>query len=278
MDEQNVEACLMLPTAGVGVEPQLRTPQHREVLYPTVRAFNRWLEEDWGYGADGRIYGAPINSLVDVDEAIRELERLLAEGARFMVLTAGPIDGRSPGDPFFDPFWARCQESGINVVYHIGRTPFSEMYNTPWGLRPHPPSHRHSLMEYALSFTDRPVADTMTALIADNVFGRFPRLKVLSVEYGSSWVAPLLTKLDHIARLYSKDMWRFGAPPMKPSDLFRQNVWVAPFFEDEIADLAELIGVGHVLNGSDYPHPEGLLWPAEFADELEGLRGRRGAE
>ncbi len=29
-----------------------------EVLYPSVRAFNRWLEEDWGYGRDRRIYGA----------------------------------------------------------------------------------------------------------------------------------------------------------------------------------------------------------------------------
>jgi hypothetical protein len=26
-----------------------------------------------------------------------------------------------------------------------------------------------------------------------------------------------------------------------------------------------------VLNGSDYPHPEGLLWPREFAEELEGM-------
>ena len=25
------------------------------------------------------------------------------------------------------------------------------------------------------------------------------------------------------------------------------------------------------LGGSDYPHPEGLLWPAELADELEGM-------
>ena len=269
MDEQNVEACLILPTTGVGVEPQLR--EHPEVIYPSLRAFNRWLEEDWGYGSDGRIYGAPLNSLFDLEQAIEELDRLLALGVRFMVLTAGPIGGRSPGDPYFDPFWARCQESGINVVYHIGRTPFSEMYNTPWGLRPHPPSHRHSLMEYALSFTDRPIADTITAHIADNTFGRFPRLKVLSVEYGSSWVGPLLTKLDHIARLYSKDMWRFGAPPMTPGDSFRQNVWVAPFFEDDVAALCRLIGVEHVLNGSDYPHPEGLLWPAEFADELDGL-------
>ncbi len=269
MDEQGVDACLMLPTTGVGVEPQLReTP---EVLYPSVRAFNCWLEEDWGYGGNGRIFGAPILSLFDLGEALAELERLLARGARFAVLTAGPVNGRSPADPYFDPFWARCEEAGLNVVYHIGRTPFTEMYNVPWGLRPHPPSHRHSLMEYALAFTERPIVDTITALIADNLFGRFPNLKVLSVEYGSSWVAPLLHKLDHIARLYSKDMWRFGAPPLKPSDTFRQNVWVAPFFEDDIVALAKLIGVGHVLNGSDYPHPEGLARPIEFADELAGL-------
>lgn len=269
LDEQGVEACLMLPTAGVGVEPQLReTP---EILYPSVRAFNRWLEEDWGYGADARIYGAPLNSLFDRAEAIRELERLLSRGARFMVLTAGPVCGRSPADPYFDPFWARCEESGINVVYHIGRTPFSEMYNTPWGLRPHPPSHRHSLMEYALSFTERPIVDTLTALIADDLFSRFPALKVLSVEYGSSWVAPMLNKLDHIARLFSKDMWRFGAPSLTPTETFRNNIWVAPFFEDDVPGLVETIGVEHVLNGSDYPHPEGLLWPVEFADELEGL-------
>jgi predicted TIM-barrel fold metal-dependent hydrolase len=269
MDRQDVEACLLLPTAGVGVEPQLReTP---EVLYPSLRAFNRWLEEDWGYGADGRLFGAPLLSLFDREEAIAELDRVLARGARFAVLTAGPFAGRSPADPYFDPFWARCQEASLNVVYHIGRTPFSEMYNPPWGLRPHPPSHRHTLMEWALSFTERPVVDTITALIADNLFGRFPRLRVLSVEYGSSWVAPLLHKLDHLARLFSKDMWRFGVPPERPSDTFRQHVWVAPFFEDDIPALARLIGVGHVLAGSDYPHPEGLLWPAEFADELAGL-------
>ncbi|HVM96674.1 MAG TPA: amidohydrolase family protein [Candidatus Acidoferrales bacterium] len=270
MDEQDVESCLMLPTTGVGIEPQLReTP---DILYPSVRAFNRWLEEDWGFGGDGRIYGAPLLSLFDLPQALGELDRVILAGARFVVLTAGPpVLGHSPAEPAYDPFWARCAEADINVLFHIGRTPFSEMYNTPWGLRPHPPSHRHSLMEMALSFTERPVVDTITALISDNLFGRFPKLKILTVEYGSSWVAPLLHKLDHIARLFSKDMWRFGMPPLPPSETFRQNVWVAPFFEDDVVALARLIGPSHVLNGSDYPHPEGLEWPVEFVDELEGL-------
>ena len=269
MDAQDVEACLILPTTGVGVETQLReTP---DVLYPSLRAFNRWLEEDWGFGADGRIYGAPLLSLFDLDGALVELDRLLAAGARFGILTAGPVAGRSPADPHFDPFWARCEEAGLNVIYHIGRTPFSEMYNPPWGLRAHPPSHRHSLMEWALSFTERPIADTITALVADNLFGRFPRLRVLSIEYGSTWVAPLVRKLDHLARLFSKDMWRFGTPPLKPSETVRQNIWVAPFFEDDIVGLAKVLSPSHVLGGSDYPHPEGLLRPTEFADELDGF-------
>jgi predicted TIM-barrel fold metal-dependent hydrolase len=126
-------------------------------------------------------------------------------------------------------------------------------------------------MEYALSFTERPVVDTLTALIADNLFDRFPGLKVLTVEYGSSWVKPLLTRLDHIARLHSKDMWRFGAPSLKPSETFRRNVWVTPFFEDDVVGLVEVLGDSHVLAGSDYPHPEGLLWPTDFANELRGM-------
>ena len=96
MDEQDVEACLMLPTTGVGVEPQLReTP---EVLYPSLRAFNRWLEEDWGYGGDGRIYGAPLLSLFDLDAGARRARA--PAGARRALrrsLTAGPVAGRSPG-------------------------------------------------------------------------------------------------------------------------------------------------------------------------------------
>ena len=271
MDEQRIEKTLMLPTAGVGLATQLTEPKHRELLYPTMRAFNRWIEEDWGYGADGRIYGAPMLSLEHIDEGVAELDRLIALGAKFVCVMGGPIAGKSPGDPHFDPFWARVQEAGVSVVYHIGSTTLGPAYNPVWGLRPMPPSHRHSLMEYYLSFTERPVADTIASLISDNLFGRFPGVRLLSVEYGSHWVEPLINKLDSLARLYSKDLWRHGAPPMSPSETFKRHVWVAPFYENDVVGLANLIGADRVLNGSDYPHPEGLADPVEFVDELDGL-------
>ena len=271
MDEQGVEKTLMLPTAGIGLATQLTEPAHRELLYPTLRAFNRWLEEDWGYGTDGRIYGAPMLALDDLDAALVELERLIQAKARFICVMGGPVAGKSPGHTDFDPFWARVEEAQIGIVYHIGSTSLGPAYNTAWGFRAMPPSHRHSMMEYYLSFTDRPVADTIAALLADNLFGRFPSLRILSVEYGSAWVAPMLGKLDSLSRLYSKDLYRFGTPPLSPTESFRNNVWVAPFYENDVVGLSELIGVGQVLNGSDYPHPEGLAEPIEFLEELEGL-------
>ncbi len=66
-------------------------------------------------------------------------------------------------------------------------------------------------------------------------------------------------------------MWRFGAPPASPSEMIKRHVYVSPFFEDDVVGLAGVLGAERVLAGSDYPHPEGLAEPWEFAEELDGL-------
>ncbi|MET0283704.1 MAG: amidohydrolase family protein, partial [Polyangiales bacterium] len=55
---------------------------------------------------------------------------------------------------------------------------------------------------------------------------------------------------------------------MNPIEQFKRNIYVAPFFEDDLAELIENIGADHVLFGSDYPHPEGLSDPVTFPDHL----------
>src|SRR6202022_3273686 len=90
------------------------------VLYANLAAFNRWLDDDWGYAYGDRIYGVPILSLRVLDAAIKELDRCIARGARVISLKTGPVYGRSPGDPHFDPFWARVDEAALTVALHIG--------------------------------------------------------------------------------------------------------------------------------------------------------------
>jgi predicted TIM-barrel fold metal-dependent hydrolase len=54
----------------------------------------------------------------------------------------------------------------------------------------------------------------------------------------------------------------------KPSELFKQNIWVAPYHEEDISGLIDLIGAEHVLFGSDFPHAEGLANPADFVESI----------
>lgn len=270
MDAQNVQAAVLLPTLGVTVQHHLGC--YPELEYPTLRAFNRWVQEDWGYGEDGRIFGAACLSLNNREEACVELERLINEGVRVVHLPCGPVGGRSPADPYFDPFWARMQEAGVLLAYHIGETCFNEMYSARWGEPANPPIHRFSALNTFWGIGGRTITDQVATMICHDLFGRFPGLQVAVIEFGSSWVAETINNLDKIYRMADhKTKWTFGKPSHKPSELFRQHFSVVPFFEEDIEGLVNQIGDDRVINGSDYPHPEGMQSPIEMSDELTRL-------
>ena len=269
MDEQGVESCLMLPTVGVCVEHFMK--QDVEQTYVNLPAFNRWLEDDWGYGTDGRIFGVPLLSLLDLDEAIRELERVRDRGAKVVHLRPGPVDGRSPADPYFDPFWARLAEAGIVVAFHISEAGYNEAFSTAWGAEANPSSHRQSAFQWTFFYGDRPIMETMGALVLHNLFGRFPDLRVVSVENGSLWVPYTLKAMDKMKGMGRNGPWPGGRVHGRPSEIFREHVYVSPHHEEDIVALSGLIGTDRVVLGSDYPHVEGLKNPADFADALTPL-------
>lgn len=269
MDEQGVEGCLMLPSLGVCVEHFMTDDVGQ--TYANLRAFNRWLEEDWGYGTDGRTFGVPLLSLLDVDEAVAELERVRDRGARVVHLRPGPVAGRSPADPHFDPFWARVQEAGIAVAFHISESGYNEKFSTAWGEEANPTSHQQSAFQWTFFYGDRPIMETIGALVLHNLFGRFPDVQVLSVENGSLWVPYLLKAMDKMKGMGRNGPWLGGRVEGRPSDIFKQHVTVSPYHEEDIAGLVSLIGAECVVFGSDYPHPEGLKNPADFADGLISL-------
>lgn len=281
MDRAGVRACMLWPSLGLGVENQLRDDPAACVA--NLRAFNRWLDDDWGLAYGGRVFGVPWLTLVDLDAALVELDCVLDRGARAVALLFSPVNGRSLGDPYFDPWWARCAEAGIPVGFHGAESGYNQLFSVHWGEPARPAAHAQSPFQRA-AFFERAVMDTLASLVLHNVFGRHPQLRVMSIENGSAWVPYLLRVMDKSGRSGMYGTWLGGRVEDRPSDVFRHHVSVAPNDDDDIRGLVDLIGATQVLLGSDYPHPEGHEAPARFldgsglsAEEVELVSRRNGA-
>jgi predicted TIM-barrel fold metal-dependent hydrolase len=76
--------------------------------------------------------------------------------------------------------------------------------------------------------------------------------------------------MDRAARMCGPQDWPFGPIGERPREVFKRHVKVAPFPEDNIVGLIELLGEDAVVAGSDWPHPEGEKHPQDFTARIEG--------
>jgi predicted TIM-barrel fold metal-dependent hydrolase len=183
------------------------------------------------------------------------------------LIRPAPVPGyrgpRSFGLPEFDPFWKKVVESDILVTLHSSDSGYTRYANEWMGSEtehlPFQPQAFRMLSAW------RPVEDAVAALVCHGALSRFPTLKVAVVENGSTWVEPLLKRM---ADTYKKLPQDFLEDPVA---VVKRQVHVSPFWEDDLGELAGLVGEDRVLFGSDFPHPEGLADPASYAEELTGL-------
>lgn len=107
-----------------------------------------------------------------------------------VLIRTGPVAGRSPADPHFDPLWARVHEAGIPVALHISTSGYEAELSRMWGENPRASHRTFTAFQWFVAFATRPITDTLAALVMHNLFGRFPDLRIVSIENGSLWVAP----------------------------------------------------------------------------------------
>ena len=74
MDEQGLERAFLFPTLAVGIEGL--NPTEVPITYKVFRAFNEWLDDDWGFVHEERLYAAPAIPVLDPVRATEELERV----------------------------------------------------------------------------------------------------------------------------------------------------------------------------------------------------------
>jgi predicted TIM-barrel fold metal-dependent hydrolase len=266
MDEQGMDGCFLFPTLGVGVEEAL--VHDADAAHAVFHAFNEWMHDDWTFNYKQRIYAAPYISMIDPDAAVRELDWALERGTHVVVMRSGPVRGpgfsRSPGDTVYDPFWARVNESGILAAYHSGDSGYHR-YAEDWGSSGEMEAFRYDPFRN-LTSGYRPIHDTMAALVCHGVFTRHPNVRVATIESGSDWVPPLARGLK---KAYAQVPGAFGGHD--PVEQLRTNMWVSPYYEDDLRQLREELGAERIIFGSDFPHAEGLAHPKAFVDDLAGF-------
>ena len=266
MDELGVQRSLMFPTLASLVEERMRDDP--KLIVAVVHALNEWLLDVWKFNYEDRIFTTPVITLPFVDKAIEELDWVVANGAKAILVRPAPVPGlegpRSFALPEFDPFWQRVVEHDILVAMHSSDSGYSrfdaEWEGTNSEMLPFVTNTFRMVNEW------RPVQDTVASWVCHGALFRFPDLKIAVIENGSAWLEPLL---ETLADVYKKAPEGFGM--QDPVAAIKKSIHVSPFYEEGVTDLIDLIGVDRVLFGSDYPHPEGLAEPTHFADMLGQL-------
>ena len=266
MDRQGVSKIWLFPTLGMLYEELLKhDPEGVGIMFT---AFNRWLQEDWGFDHADRIFAGPYISLASVEWACKEVEWAIGHGARVIVMRpAAPTTEngqRSPFDDMYDPFWARVNEAGITTVIHAGDSGYSSngYANDAFSAQFSGGGWKPSIKSFAI---ERAAQDFIITSVFEKLFDRFPNVRMASVENGSEFLGDACNKLTSTAKkmpgYFSED----------PVETLRTNWWINPFWEDDVHEVARIMGADRVLFGSDWPHIEGMPDPLNYLPELKAF-------
>ena len=229
-----------------------------ELLVALQRNYNDWLAQQCA-SSGGRLIGLAALPVQDPELAVAELERAIDLGHRGVVVASNAPEGRSYSDDVYDPLWARAQEAGVPVSFHVGC--FSHI--PPWLKAT---SGRDPIAVY--SGTASLIHDTLVALMCRGVCQRFPELQFVVAEYNAGWLAHWLDRVDQgWQREYGRDP---SGPPVEPVHEIWRRQFHATIEDDQPAlRTRDFIGEDRLMWGSDYPHTDST-WPcsADVLDEM----------
>lgn len=265
LDEQGVHAALVFPTLASAIEERLGA--RAEATAALFHSLNQWTLEEWGFAREDRLFSVPFISLSNVDLAVAELDFVIASGARAVAIRPAPVPdprgSRSFGLPDYDPFWARVADAGLFVCLHASDSGYDRI--TRWwtgGQGDEFLAFERNSFQAMMDLLGRAISDSISALICHGVFERHPRLRVAAIENGADWALPLVKRLE---RAYGQMPKAFAT---HPREQFERHVYVAPFYEDDLAALRDVVPVERILFGSDYPHPEGAAEPLDYLEDF----------
>lgn len=228
-----------------------------------IRAYNDWLIEEWERVGNGRLVGATIVPLWDVELAAAEVRRNAARGAKAVCFSEIPAWLGLPSlhCGYWDPFFRACDETGTLIAIHIGSS--SQSTGTSADAPP------------AIAVTNLYTNSSLSLsdYLLSGIFLRFPNLRLAYAESQAGWIPYILDRLDRMWQANHRFM-RTQHLPEAPSTYYRQHIYSC-VFDDRVAleRLLDLVGVDRLCFETDFPHADSS-WPNSrevAARNLDGL-------
>jgi len=240
-----------------------------DLCYAAARAHNRMMTDFCS--VDRRLLATAYVPLVDFERAEAEAAEAIALEAKALLIPSRCPPGHSPSHVGFDPVWARAQEAGIPVLFHVGGEEKLKSDYFENGLPRVKDFHGGEENFTSVSYMAIPhsVMQTLAALIIDGVLDRFPRLKFGAIELGASWVPGWTRTMDSAHTAFFKNEERLHRLSARPSEIVRRQVRVTPYPHEDCGWIIRESGEEVCLFSSDYPHVEGGRNPMKrFSDSL----------
>jgi uncharacterized protein len=241
------------------------------LAYALAQAHNRMMTDFCS--VDRRFLGVhyvPLNDFAATRDAAAAAIKL---GAKALMVPSKCPPMHSPSHLGLDPLWAQAQEAGIPVLFHVGgeeKLPVA-YYETgaPKVKDFHGGEENFTSVSYMM--IPHSVMLTLSAMIIDGVFDRFPRLKVGVIELGGSWAPGWMRYLDAGVEAFRRGEDRLKALKLKPSEYVRRQIRITPYPHEDAAWCLREGGSEVFMFSSDYPHVEGGRNPLKrFSDSLAG--------
>lgn len=255
LDAEGLDAAVLYTTIGLLWEAELDDP---ELSQAYTTAYNRWICEFCSVSP--RLVPVAHLSLTDPAAAAAELGRAVGEGARGCFVAPFVHGGRPLGHPDHDPVFAAAQDLDVPLAIHPTFQPAwcsGERFGREYA--------RKLRLLASVSAADG-VRHQFTTLFDYGVFDRFPGLKLVVLESGGGWIGYWLDRIDAVHS--HTFIGTRVALRHKPSDYFRERVWVScDPDERSIAPLADRFG-DRFMWASDFPHADHT---PEYIPDLEEM-------
>ncbi len=245
-----------------------------DLAIEAARAHNRMMSEFCA--VDRRLLATGYVPLIDMARAPDIAREAIALGCKGIVIPSRHPRGHSPSHIGLYPLWAVVQEAGLPILFHVG----GEEKMHPDYINNGGPQvldfHGGAENFTSLTFMAIPLSvwQTLSALVIDGVFDRFPNLKFGAIELGASWLPSLMRFMDSGAAAFGREE-RLQKLSARPSEILRRQLRVTPYPHEDTAWIIANSGEEMCLFSSDFPHIEGGRNPLKrFNDALEGASER----